>query len=173
VNSSAVESYAWSEWFIVRDMGDELLVYDLRTQKISSLNAFAARVWRTWGDLRDPAAIATALSEPQSPAVDLGSVEHALDLLNDAGLIDRPEGAKPMNGKSRREFFRRALGAAATAAAVVTVMAPMPASAASSACGPCTAPTPYCNNEGECVQCLTDQHCVLINLETCLNFECF
>lgn len=173
MSANNLDSYAWSEWFIVRDMGDELLVYDLRSQKITSLNTFAARVWRSWGDLRDPTAIMAALSAPGSASVDLASVENALGLLNDAGLIDRPRSQLPEAGNSRREFFRRAMGAAVTTAAVVSVIAPTPASAASSPCGPCAPPTPYCNWEEECVECLNYEHCVEIGKSFCSNFECY
>jgi hypothetical protein len=41
-------------------------------------------------------------------------------------------------------------------------------------CGNCEAPTPYCSTANmECVQCLYDAHCVMLDSNYCINNECF
>ena len=166
---------AWTEHFIVRPMGAELLIYDLRSQQVTSLNAFAAQVWRASDGDADVHAIADKLSANGIAAGGAHDIERALGKLQSAGLLRNAATAvrvKPADN-SRRAFFERALSVVATTAAVVTVLAPMPASAASSACGPCVAPTPVCNTfNGECVECLTSEDCPNPAAPTCANNEC-
>ena len=160
-------------------MGDELLVYDLRSQRITSLNAFAAKVWRAQSETVDALAISRSISDVE--IVDVDAVEQALDLLSKANLLEAPyKPSKKTKGRSRREFVGRlfsgsALATAALAAgpAVVTILAPTPAQAASSDCGICLAPTPVCEPTlGICVECLDSEDCTDPAFPTCANNEC-
>lgn len=167
-----------TEWFIVREVDTELLVYDLRNQRVTALNPFAAGVWRACDGEADAAAIARILTDDGIAVADLRAVELALDMLTKAGLVEFPPQQAAAKGNDRRDFMRKLFsgGAVATAAAiatpaVVTILAPTPAQAGSSVCGYCEAPTPYCfEGEDYCVQCLDSAECG--EGQVCTEFEC-
>jgi len=164
---------AWSEHFIVRRMGEELLIYDLRNQQVTSLNAFAAQVWRASDGDDSVLAVADRLSANGVTVGHTQDIERALEQLQNAGLLKKAAMPVKSTANTRRAFFGRALSAAAATAAVVTVLAPTPASAASSPCGPCAPPTPVCAPLlSECVECLTSEDCLNPAAPTCANNEC-
>ena len=116
---------AKSEWLIVREIDGETLVYDRRRYAASCLNEFAARVWRECDGGTSVAAIAAALGE------DKRAVWLALDQLTKAQLLTEDVALPPdmSAAKSRREVAGQlGLGAAAF---VTSIVAPMPAQAAS------------------------------------------
>jgi hypothetical protein len=126
---------AKTERMIVREIDGETLVYDQSCDAASCLNEFAARVWRECDGETSVAEIAAALGEDE-PAVWLAL--HQLtkaQLLTEAIAFPRDMSA----AKTRREIGGRlGLGAAALVASIV---APMPAQAASCVAfgtGPCT-----------------------------------
>jgi hypothetical protein len=116
---------AKTERLIVREIDGETLVYDRGRDAASCLNEFAARVWRECDGETSVAAIAAALGEDE-PAVWL-----ALHQLTKAQLLTEAIAFPPdmSAAKSRRAVGGRlGLGAAAVVASIV---APMPAQAAS------------------------------------------
>jgi hypothetical protein len=126
---------AKTERLIVRDIDSETLVYDLGGYAASCLNEFAGRVWRECDGETSIAEIAAALGEDER------AVWLALHQLTKARLLTEAIAFPPdmSAAKSRREVAKRlGLGAAAF---VTSIVAPMPAQAASS-CGrfrdPCT-----------------------------------
>ena len=115
------------------------LVYDRGRHAASCLNEFAARVWRECDGETSVPAIAAALGEDER------AVWLALHQLTKAQLLTEAIAFPPdmSAAKSRREIGARlGLGAAAF---VTSIVAPMPAQAASS-CGtlnqPCVALSP-------------------------------
>jgi hypothetical protein len=130
---------AKTERLIVREIDGETLVYDRSRYAASCLNEFAAKVWRECDGETSIAAIAAALGEHER------AVWLALHQLAKAQLLTEAIAFPPdVNAaKSRREVAGRlGLGAAAC---VTSIVAPMPAQAASS-CGtlgkPCLAASP-------------------------------
>jgi hypothetical protein len=112
----------------VREIDGETLVYDHGRAAASCLNEFAARVWRGCDGETSVAAIAAALGEDER------AVWLALHQLTKAQLLTEAIAFPPdvSAAKSRREIGARlGLGAAAVVASIV---APMPAQAASG-CG--------------------------------------
>ena len=67
----------WSERFVVRDMGEEVLVYDLTNQRITSLNKTAARVWKASGGQADIASISKHLATEPDGGFDTGTIERS------------------------------------------------------------------------------------------------
>jgi hypothetical protein len=137
---------AKSERLIVREIDGETLVYDRSRHAASCLNEFAARVWRECDGETPVAEIAAALGEDER------AVWLALHQLTTARLLTEAIAFPPdMNAaKSRRDIGARlGLGAAALVASIV---APMPAQAAS--CGTlgsaCTGPPPPAFGQGSC-----------------------
>ncbi len=153
---------AWADSFIVRPMGDELLVYDLRTQQVTSLNPVAARVWRDHVDI-------DLGNRPDVEIDDPDSVETALDLLRRANLIPPlpvPPRRPRREGDNRRSFIRRFFSGAAAATAsttlaptVISIVAPSPAEAATATCTSAA----QCNGQlctsGHCVACTGNAQC--------------
>ena len=119
---------AKTERLIVREIDGETLVYDRGRDAASCLNEFAARVWRECDGETSVAEIAAALGEDER------AVWLALHQLTKAQLLTEAIAFPPdmSAAKSRREIGARlGLGAAAF---VTSIVAPMPAQAAS-ACG--------------------------------------
>ena len=110
---------------IVREIDGERLVYDRSRDAASCLNEFAAKVWRACDGETSVAAIAAALGEDER------AVWLVLHQLTKAQLLTEAIAFPPemSAAKSRREVAGRlGLGAAAF---VTSIVAPMPAQAAS------------------------------------------
>jgi hypothetical protein len=108
----------------VEELGDELLVYDLKTDRAHSLSPTAARVWRACDGRTQAAALAGQLE------IEADQVTRALDELESCELL--APGAH--SGLSRRELtVRVAKGAVAAASAplIISIVAPTPAAAQS------------------------------------------
>lgn len=127
---------AGSERFIVSPAGDDVLVYDTTSQRVTSLNPFAAAVWRAADEDADAEAVMARLAVDGLGAAEREAVETALAMLGAAGLLGAPPVAAEVVDQSRRALFGRlAIGGAVAAAvltpAVATIIAPTPAQAAS------------------------------------------
>ena len=148
---------AKTERLIVREIDGETLVYDRSRDAASCLNEFAARVWRKCDGETSVAEIASTLGEDER------AVWLALHQLTKAQLLTEAIAFPPdmSAAKSRREIGARlGLGAAAFVASIV---APMPAQAAS-----CVATGSPCIPEigaGPCCATGTEQIFCLPNLE--------
>jgi Coenzyme PQQ synthesis protein D (PqqD) len=138
---------AKTERLIVREIDGETLVYDRGRDMVSCLNEFAAKVWRECDGETSVAEIAAALGEDER------AVWLALHQLTKAQLLTETIAFPPdmSAAKSRREIGGRlGLGAAALVASIV---APMPAQAASAGFpgGACRPNFPFCNPGLVCV----------------------
>lgn len=125
---------ARSDELTVEELGDELLVYDLRTDRAHSLSPVAARVWRACDGKTQADDLAGRLG------LDATEVERALDELERCELLT--PGAR--GGLSRRELtvrFAKGAAAAASAPLIVSIVAPTPAAAL----------TPGCEAIGQCL----------------------
>ena len=112
---------------LVDSVGDETIVYDEQRQQVHSLNRSASIVWRNSNGERSVSELAGLLGAECGIAVDESIVEYALDELASAHLLSD-------NRVSRRGALRRLTfaGAAAVALpAVLSIIAPTPAMAAS------------------------------------------
>jgi hypothetical protein len=134
---------ARTEGLIVRELPDELLVYDLESHQAHCLNRTAAVVFEHCDGRRSVAQIARILRrklDVHAPA-DESLVWLSLERLAGARLLEEREAAPA--APSRRELVRRLALVAATLPLVATVLAPTPAEAVVSTCIPntsCTGP---------------------------------
>jgi hypothetical protein len=113
-----------------REFGEEVLVYDLQRDVGHCLNSTAAATWKLCDGNNSPSQITRTLSRQLSARVDESVVPLALDLLANANLLVEPK--VPVEYLSRRVAVRRIGIAAAIALPLVTsIVAPMPAQAAS------------------------------------------
>ena len=116
---------ARSEGLVVEALNDELLIYDLATDRAHCLGAAAARVWRAC----DGRTLVGALSATLN--LDADSVDRALAELEACDLLD--EGPALDAGTTRRELGIRLAKTSAAVAAVPliwSIAAPSPAAAA-------------------------------------------
>ena len=138
---------ARSEDLIVEELGEELLVYDMKADRGHCLSPTAARVWRRC-DGRTPAKDMSAELD-----LDPDAVGRALDELAACKLLEpTPEltvVAANGDGATRRELATRFVKAGAVAAAaplIVSVVAPTPAQAQTLAFCRAVATTPGCGS---------------------------
>ncbi len=147
---------------VVRDLRDEVVVYDTRSHQAHCLNRTAAFVFRHADGRRTAAQIAVLLG----PGADEGLVHAALDQLSEAGLLEAgPAPAAP--GPSRREVLRQVgLGAAVLAPAVASLLVPTPAEAAATCIPVGSCP----GNEGRA--CYNSNPVTECSVNTCQSGSC-
>jgi len=138
---------------IVRELPDEVLVYDNEDNKAHCLNQTAAAVWRHCDGETSVSEISFRLAREFSTPVDEDVVWLALDTLGKSGLLEEPM-VRP-TGVSRGAVVKKAalVGAALSVPAVFSVLAPTAGAAiCSQACGggiTCTGSCPTCTG-GTC-----------------------
>lgn len=139
---------ARTEGLVVRELAEEVLVYDLERHKAVCLNRAAAFVWGRCDGRTGVAALARALGGELRRPVPEEVVWLALEQLGRGNLL-RERVKRPANaeGMTRRELMRRlGLAAAFALPAVTSIVAPTPAQAASCSPtgGPCTTSADCC-----------------------------
>ena len=119
---------ARSQGVLVHRIGDELVVYDRDREVAHRLDHTATRVWHALDRNRSTRELVALLG------LDEGDIELAVDLLQDADLL---EGASPPD-VSRRDALRRVTAAAAVGAMVISIPAPLSADGKSPGGGGCS-----------------------------------
>ncbi len=121
---------------LIRELPEELVVYDQEQHRAHCLNRTAALVFRHADGTRTAAELA------QLPGADDQVVRLALEQLAGAGLLE--SGAVDADaGMSRRDVARRVgLAAAILLPAVASIVAPTPAEAAATCVTNCAGQTP-------------------------------
>jgi len=144
------------EQLVVTELGDELLIYDLRAHQAHCLNRTAALVWQHCDGRRDIPALAQTLTRVLPFTVDEDMIRLALRQLSRRKLLAAPlaPALMPESGTaqiSRRVMMRRLGVAAAIALPLVTsIVAPTPAEA-QSGCNAANCPPPQCCVAGLCL----------------------
>ena len=149
---------ARTERIIVKEVQDEVLVYDMDRDTAHCLNLSAAAVWKKCDGVNTPAQIANSLRTESQANVNEDFVWLALDQLARDHLLEEPlewPGAVPR--LTRREAVRRiGIGAAIAIPLVTSILAPTPAQAATCLTkgSPCSTPVQCCSgickNSGKC-----------------------
>ncbi len=115
---------------IVKNLNDEVLVYDLERNKAHSLNSSAAFIWKKCNGRRTAGEVAQAVSKEFKVPADEQTVWLALDQLSKFNLlearINRPAGM-PQIG--RRQMMRIGAAAAFALPVIVSIVAPTTANA--------------------------------------------
>ena len=178
---SSRTALARDEELVVKELSDEVIIYDLRQHKAHCLNQTAAFVWNHCDGETTADEIAKLMEEEWRTPVNADAVWFALDKLSKADLLQEriilPE-AKA--GLSRRNAVRRlGFGALMAAPLVMSLVSPHAASAATvppvcatcrkksdgacpSLCGPTVLGTCYDNagcGAGQAVGCCSCQAC--------------
>jgi hypothetical protein len=138
---------ARKEGLVVRELADEVLVYDTQSDKAHCLNKTAALIWHHCDGQHSVKDIANSLTLQLDAPVDEKMVWFALDQLSrDQLLEERVSLPAMMSGLSRRQMVRT-LGLAAIVAVplVTSIVAPTPAQAAT-----CLPPGSACTSSAQC-----------------------
>jgi hypothetical protein len=145
---------------VVRDLADEVVVYDRERHQAHCLNRTSAFVFRHADGQRTAADIAVLLG----PGADEDLVQAALDQLAAAGLLETVPGRA--SALSRREVLKQVgLGAAVLAPAVASLLVPTPAEASATCTSTCTG-----SNEGQ--SCYISNPSTECSLYTCQGGTC-
>jgi len=141
---------------VVQEVPDELLVYDLDSNKAHCLNQSAAMVWRSCNGDNSVAEIAELVGQQAGSGVTEDFVWLAIDQLSENNLLEK-EVAVDLKGLSRREAIKKIGMASVIAVPVIaSLVAPQSAMAAASCrcavVGDCTLPTQpaMCPNVNNC-----------------------
>lgn len=147
---------------VVQEMPDEVLVYDLDTNKAHCLNNSAALVWRACDGTNSVADIVRQFESNGAGKVTEDFVWLAIDQLNENNLLEGTV-APRFSGQSRRQVLKT-IGLASMVAIPVIASLVAPQSALGSVSCACTdpgqmtqcqtmtgCPSQTCNANGQCV----------------------
>jgi hypothetical protein len=158
MRSTATKPKARTEQLIVREVADEVLVYDLTRAKAHCLNKTAASIWRLCDGQSTISEISRRAQDQSAPPVNEHVVWLALEQLNKSHLLQdrlvRPTGTPRI---TRRDLMRT-LGLTAAAVPVIfSIVAPLAAQA-----GTCAPTNTCCDSEahGKLTCCDPAAQCV-------------
>jgi len=143
---------ARKEKLVVRELADEILIYDKERQKAHCLNQTAAMVWRHCDGRTSVEEISRRMTKemPGSAVIDDRVVWYALAQFKRDHLLEEievPAGMLPAKAGLNRRTAIRALGLTAIVAVplVTSMVAPTAAQAAT-----CRAPAAVCTTSAQC-----------------------
>ena len=138
---------ARKDGLVIQELPDEVLVYDLDSDRAHCLNQTAAFVWQRCDGRNTTEQIARKLGQQLDCSVDEKIVWLALDQLGRNHLLERQPLPPPaLMGMNRRAMVRSLSIAAALAVPVVTsILAPPPAQAAT-----CFPSGSVCSDPSQC-----------------------
>jgi len=118
---------------VVKEVGGELLIYDLDRDQAHCLNDTAALVWKHCDGKNDAATIAIQREKKLKTSIDESVIWYALSQLSKDHLLEEPVAAPSVFAGMNRRQMMRALGVAAVVAVpvVTSIVAPTPAQAVS------------------------------------------
>lgn len=142
------------EALVVRELADEVLVYDLERHKAHCLNVTAAAVWRNCDGETEPAEIAFRLAKDFGEPVAEDVVWLALDQLSGLKLLETP--VVRANGMSRAKLVKRAGMVAAVVALPTAASLLAPSAAMAVTCPNCAT---ICCDGGDNTPCAPCDNC--------------
>jgi hypothetical protein len=139
---------------VVREISDEVLVYDLGTHKAHCLNATATLVWKKCDGQTSIPQLAQLLEQELKGSVNDDVIWLAIDELEKCQLLEQAPAVLKQSGMSRRALIRKLGLATAVALPIVTsLVAPTPAQAAT-----CLPSGQACSTSAQCcigLNCIT------------------
>lgn len=135
---------------IIKEVDNEVLVYDLDTDKAHCLNRTAALIWKHCDGKKTPTQLRKLMEKETGSSVPNEVVWLALDQLEKFHLLDRSRAAQiHPAGRSRREVVLRIGIAAAALPVIISITAPTAnAQASCSLAGQSCATRPCCPGMG-------------------------
>ena len=145
--SKQIGPLARDEGLIVKNLDDEMLVYDEEREKAHCLNQTAALVWKNCDGNRSVAEIARQMQAELNAPVETNVVWYALKQLDKYHLLqDSVTLPDELVAMTRREFVKK-IGVAAAVALPVILSIALPTPAQAISCLPTGAP---CQTGGQC-----------------------
>jgi len=149
---------ARQEQLIIKELPDELLIYDLQRDKAHCLNETAALVWKNCDGHKTVEQLRELMEENAGSPVPEEMVWLALDQLETFRLLDEAA-LKPVQfaGMSRRDMVRRVGIAAIALPVILSIVSPTAAQGASG-----LPPGACCGSPGQCASnsCSQNPTCV-------------
>lgn len=142
--SNLTNLQARTEGLVIQEMPNEVLVYDLNTNKAHCLNQTAAFVWKKCDGKNSVSDITVLLENEFNATVHEDLVWLAIDQLSKDQLLEAKEIASPISGMSRRDVVKR-IGLASVIALPIVASLVAPSTALAGTCSNCT-------NSGDCGQ---------------------
>lgn len=137
---------ARQQQLIVKELPDELLIYDLERDKAHCLNETAALVWKNCDGRKTIAQLRELMERNAGSAVPEEMVWLALDQLDAFKLLDEaPPRPVLFAGMTRRDMVRRVGIAAIALPVILSIVAPT-----AQAQGSLLAPGACCSNPSQC-----------------------
>ena len=135
-NSTALP-HARTKDLVVRELGDETLIYDLTNDRAHCLNGTAAFIWKSCDGKTTAAKTAREMGKALRVPADTGVVWLALEELERIDLLENYK--KPVDGNlvSRRTLMLKYAPAALALPVIMSISAPTAAQAASCVCPNC------------------------------------
>jgi hypothetical protein len=122
---------ARTEQIVVKELGDETLLYDTRGNKLHSLNRVAAFVWQNCDGNNSLEQIAQVIEEKLHLSANEASVALAVEQLSTRNLLaEKVKAATPAVKKHRREMLK-VLTSALSIPVIASILAPEARAAAS------------------------------------------
>jgi hypothetical protein len=147
---------------VVKDLADEVLVYDLKRHNAHCLNRAAALVWQHCDGRRSVSDLADVVGRELAVPVSEEMIWYSLEQLSKFHLLaEKAKSPLSMSGMSRRDFMRKAGVTAAVSIPIVASLAvPTAAHAALSCIGRvCNGLTNPCSGGCTCNNPLGDGFC--------------
>jgi coenzyme PQQ synthesis protein D (PqqD) len=145
---------------VVQEMPDEVLVYDLDTNKAHCLNESAALIWKSCDGKNSVMDIVREFESTGAGKVSEDFVWLAIDQLNENGLLENDPPSR-FQGQSRRQVLKT-IGLASIVAVPVIASLVAPQKALGSVSCVCTAPA-SCNTAPN-ASCPSTQNCNQLGL---------
>ncbi len=133
---------ARKEGLVIQETSEEVLVYDLTSNKAHCLNQTAAFVWKSCDGNNSIPEISKLLEKDSGAAIHEDLIWLAIDQLNEKNLLEK-EMASSFAGRSRREVIKK-IGLAAVIALPIVASITAPTSVLASTSCACVAP-------GDCI----------------------
>lgn len=150
-NTEKPLAHARQDQLVIKEMPNELLVYDLKSHQAHCLNQIAALVWGQCDGATSSAEIAKHLAEKLNTQFDENLVWFALEQLSKANLLrENVERPVAITQLSRRRLLKK-FGSAAMLSIPLIMSLTAPAAAAA-ATQPCI-PESQCNATNICNPC--------------------
>ena len=140
---------------VVQEVPDEILVYDLESNKAHCLNQSAAIVWKSCDGNNSVSEIARLVEEQAGGKVTEDFVWLAIDQLSENNLLEK-EVSVSFSGQSRREAIKR-IGMATMIAVPIIASLVAPQSALAAASCSCVSDSSCGNNPNR--GCLSTTNC--------------
>ncbi len=166
---------------VIQSCGDELIIYNLITDKAYCLNKPLADIWQMCDGQNSISNISSEIGKKTRLQVTEDYIWLCLNDLNSKGLVDLPDFKAPLSPSNRRKVIKQIGLSTALALPLITLLvAPKAINAASGgSCNPASCPSNCCFNDvctpfnqfgaPEGQQCFGDFDC---QSECCFNMIC-